>query len=186
MNLASLCQRAIVSIDRSGTVQQAAALMREHHVGSIVITETLEEGHRVCGLVTDRDLAIEFLASGGDASLAPVNQLSKGRLIGVPMSAGIDEAIELMQAQGVRRLLVHDDDGGLIGLVSFDDVLSACADRLIALAGVLRKGIERETAASQAIAASSRQARLRVPATGTAGWGSSAAWQAGANRTRPD
>lgn len=180
MNLGSLCQRAIVSIDRSATAQQAAALMREHHVGSLVITEAQDGGHRVCGLVTDRDLAIEFLARGGDAASARVSQLSTSKLIGASMNAGIAEAIALMQTHGVHRLLVHDDDGGLIGLVSFDDLLSVCADQLGALAGVLRKGIERETAARQAIAAPSRPPLLRVPPTGTAGWGSDAVWQVGA------
>lgn len=171
MDLGSLCHRAIVSVDRSATVQQAAALMREHHVGSVVITETQDEGHRVCGLVTDRDLAIEVMARGGDGSLGRISQLATGKLVGAPMRASLDDAIALMQTHGVRRLLVHDDDGGLIGLISFDDVLRACADRLNALADVLRKGIERETAERQVVAAAPRQPLLRVPAMGTAGWG---------------
>jgi signal-transduction protein with cAMP-binding, CBS, and nucleotidyltransferase domain len=153
-------------------VQQAAALMREHHVGAVVVTEPRDEGHGVCGLVTDRDLAIEVMARGSDGALARVSQLTMGKLVGASMHASVDDAVALMQSHAVRRLFVHDDDGGLIGLVSFDDVLRACADRLSALADVLRKGIERETVERPAVAAAPRQPLLRVPATGTAGWGS--------------
>jgi CBS domain-containing protein len=77
--------------------------------------------------------------------------------------------VQSMQAAGVRRLLVHDADGHLVGLVSFDDLLPACVMPLAGLAEVLRKGREREVAERGAIAAASRPA-LRVPAMGTAGW----------------
>jgi CBS domain-containing protein len=172
MDLASLCKRRIVTIDRSASLQQAAALMREYHVGSLVVTEAQDEGARVCGLVTDRDLAIEVLARGIDTTRASVGQLPDGKLVSAPAHADIDDAIALMQAHGVRRLLVRDDNGNLIGLVSFDDLLQAFGDRLGGLAEVVRKGIERETAERQALATPPRPAMLRVPPTGTAGWGS--------------
>jgi CBS domain-containing protein len=171
MDLASLCKRRIVTVNRSASLQQAAALMREHHVGSLVVTESQDEGHRVCGLVTDRDLVIEVLARGLDAAHTPVGQLPEGKLVSAPMQADIDDAIALMQAHGVRRLLVRDDSGNLVGLVSFDDLLQSCGERLGALAEVVRKGIERETAERQALTTPPRPAMLRVPPMGTAGWG---------------
>ena len=176
MDLASLCKRPIITVGRSATLQQAAGLMREHHVGSLIVTEVQDEGERVCGVLTDRDLAIEVLARGLDGTRSLVGQLPDGKLISAPMRADIDDAIELMQAHGVRRLLVRDDSGNLVGLVSFDDLLQACAGRLNGLAAVLQKGIEREAAERQALAAPPRRAPLRVPSTGTAGWGSGDAW----------
>jgi hypothetical protein len=74
-----------------------------------------------------------------------------------------------MRLAGVRRLLVHDAQNHLAGLVSFDDLLPACIGPLGGLADVLRKGIEREVAERGAIAAPPRPA-VRVPAMGTAGW----------------
>ena len=171
VDLASLCKRHIITISRSATLQQAAALMRKHHVGSLVVTEAQDEGERVCGLLTDRDLAIEVLARGLDGTHSQVGQLRDGKLISAPMHADIDDAIALMQAHGVRRLLVRDDSGNLIGLVSFDDLLQVCADRLDGLAQVIRKGIEHETAERQALTTPPRPSALRVPSTGTAGWG---------------
>jgi CBS domain-containing protein len=171
MNVGSICKRHIVTIDASDSLQQAAGLMREHHVGALVVIETSADGQRVAGVVTDRDLAIEVLARGGDAAQAPVGHLVHGRPIGVAASADAAQAIALMESAGVRRLLVHDEQGHLVGLLSFDDLLTACVAPLAGLAEVLRKGLEREVVERGALAAPPRPA-LRVPPMGTAGWGS--------------
>jgi CBS domain-containing protein len=169
MNIGSIAKRHIVTIDENGSLQQAALLMREHHVGALVITEASTEGSRVTGVVSDRDLAIEVLARGIDASKAHVRGLVRERLVSAPEGVDMSEGVALMQNAGVRRLLVHDAEGQLVGLVSFDDLLHACVAPLAGLAEVLRKGMEREVAKRGAIAAPSRPA-LRVPPMGTAGW----------------
>jgi CBS domain-containing protein len=171
MNIGSICKRHLVTVDARQSLQQAATLMREHHVGALVVVETDGEGPdpRVAGLVTDRDLAIEVLARGGDASQVPTGRLVQSRPVSVPEDADIADAVAAMQAHGVRRVLVHDARGMLVGLVSFDDLLPACVAPLAGLTDTLRKGLERETAERGAIAAPTRPA-LRVPAVGTAGW----------------
>lgn len=172
MDIASICRRHVITVDRGATLQQAAALMREHHVGALVVTEHADEGLRIAGVISDRDLAIEVLARGLDAARLDVGRLAAStgaRVVSVPGSAGFDEAIQAMQAQGVRRLLVRDDAGHLVGLVSFDDLFEACAAQMAGLAAALRKGLERE-AAERASVAAPPLPRLRVPAVGTAGW----------------
>ncbi len=171
MTIGSICKRYIVTVDANDSLQKAAMLMREHHVGAVVVVEggTDGAGQRVVGIVTDRDMAIEVLARGGDASQVSVGRLAQSRLVSVPDDADMAEAVALMQTNGVRRLLVHDADGLLIGIVSFDDLLPACVAPLAGLADLMRKGLEREVAERGAIAAPTRPA-LRIPAMGTAGW----------------
>lgn len=169
MDLRSLCQRPIVTIGAEAPLQQAAQLMRDQHVGALVIVDQRTEGPHAVGIVTDRDLAIEVLARGGDVAQVPVGRLVGSHVISAPAGADLLDAVGLMQSAGVRRLLVRDDDGHLVGVVSFDDLLQACAALVSGLAGVLRKGLERETADRGALAAAA-QPRVRVPAMGTAGW----------------
>lgn len=169
MDLKSLCHRPIVTIEADRPLQQAAQLMREHHVGALVIVHTGADGVHAAGIVTDRDLAIEVLARGGDASQQPVSRFAGSHVVSAPDSAELIDAIGLMQSAGVRRILVHDAEGHLAGLVSFDDLLQACVAPLVGLSEVLRKGLERETAERGALAAPLRP-RVRVPAMGTAGW----------------
>jgi CBS domain-containing protein len=171
MDIGSICKRPIVTIEGSESLQRAAQLMREQHVGALVVIEPGEDGPgpRVTGVVTDRDLAIEVLARGGDVAQVRVGRLAQGQLASVPATAELAEAVAVMQARGVRRLLVSDDEGLLVGVVSFDDLLPACIAPLTGLAGVLRAGLEREIAERGAIAAPARPA-LRVPSIGTVGW----------------
>jgi len=174
MNLGTLCKRHVVSIDRGQSLHQAARLMREQHVGSIVVTDDSAEGRRVIGIVTDRDLAIEVLADSGTALSQPVGELLDGTLVSAPSHAGLEQGIDLMRAAGVRRLLVRDEQGHLAGIVSFDDLLDACAQQLSGLADVMRKGLQRE-ASERAMASTPQTLTLQIPALGTAAWQVSAA-----------
>lgn len=169
MDLKSLCQRPIVTLEATQPLQRAAQLMREQHVGALVVVENRPEGPHAVGIVTDRDLAIEVLARGGDASQAPVGRLVHGHVVSAPAGGDLLDAIGLMQSAGVRRLLVRDDEGHLVGVVSFDDLLQVCAALVEGLASVLRKGQAREESERGALAAAAAP-RVRVPAMGTAGW----------------
>jgi CBS domain-containing protein len=171
MNIGSICKRPIVTIDVGESLQRAATLMREHHVGALVVIEPGKDGPgpRVMGVITDRDLAIEVLARGGDVAQVRVGRLARGHLASVPEEADLAEAVVRMHSHGVRRLLVSDAEGLLVGLLSFDDLLPACVAPLAGLADVLRAGLDREIAERGAIATPVRPA-LRVPAMGTVGW----------------
>jgi CBS domain-containing protein len=170
MNIGSICKRHVVTVDGSTTLQQAAQLMREHHVGAVVVVRSAGPEPHAVGVLTDRDLAIEVLARGGDGSRRSAASLVEGMaLVSAPEECDVLEAVQRMQSSGVRRLLVHDKAGGLVGLVSFDDLLPACVAPLAGLAEVLRRGLEREAAARGALAMPPRPV-VRVPAMGTAGW----------------
>lgn len=172
MNIGTICKRHLVTVDGSDTLQRAATLMREHHVGALVVTSRGDAGTQVVGMLTDRDLAIEGLARGGDASRLTVGSLAyrpQGPLVSVREDESIADAVVRMQAAGVRRLLVHDAEGHLVGIASLDDLLPACLAPLAGLAEALRHGLERETAERGPVAAPPRPV-LRVPPVGTAGW----------------
>lgn len=178
MNIESICTRHIVSLEGHESLQRAALLMREQHVGVVVVTAPHDEGVQVLGVVTDRDLAIEVLARGAVAAAQPVSSLVQGAPVGVDGSAGLEHAVQMMEAAGVRRLLVHDERGQLIGLLSLDDLLPALTAPLASLAVALKRGAAREAArrgpiaaaAAAAAAANPTRPALRVPAMGTAGW----------------
>ena len=143
MTISNLCQRDIVAIDAEASPITAANLMRDNHVGSLVVTQGRDPA-RVLGIVTDRDLAIEVLARGLDPVRACVGELTRGALIDVPASASVQEALQAMQRGGVRRVLVVQEDGGVCGIVSADDLVEAISGELESLALALRSGFSRE------------------------------------------
>lgn len=172
MNIGSICQRQLVSIDRSSSLAQAAALMRQRHVGALVLTTATAEGPRVEGIVTDRDLVVGAMAEGLDAAKVGVGDVASEHLVSVHELDDLADAVAAMQASGVRRLLVTDDEAMLTGIVTLDDLLAAYATELDGLARVIRSGIERERAATGTTPEAPTPS-LRVPAVGTAGWGRS-------------
>lgn len=168
INIGSICRRRIVSVDAASSLVQAAGLMREHHVGALVITTQTDEGPRVSGIVTDRDLVIDALARGLDASAAKIGDLASQRIASVDEDDALSDALAVMQDSGVRRLLVTNDERQLTGIVSLDDLMDAYASQMEGLAQVIRSGIVREVAET---APPVPPLLLRIPATGTAGWG---------------
>ena len=84
----------------------------------------------------------------------------------VRANATIREAIMSMEQGGVRRLLVVDDDGGVIGLLSSDDLLEALSQEFESLARALRKGISREKTERSVVSVPART-RIMYPAFGT-------------------
>lgn len=143
MNVSSLCQRDIVSVPASASVRQAAAVMREQHVGALAVTDPYEPG-RVIGIVTDRDLVLDLLAAGHPVDGQAIGTVCHADLAGVSADASVQEAVQAMQRSGVRRLLVMGEDDAVVGLVSADDLLEAVAGELDALAGTLRNSVLRE------------------------------------------
>lgn len=152
MTIATFCQRHVVTIDALASLREAAARMREHHVGALVVTTEIAGTETVIGIITDRDLTIDVLARNLNPSDVKVGQLASRHLASVPETAGIAQAIAVMKQTGVRRLLVIAAEGRMAGFVAADDLLEALADQLTGLALALRSGIARESAEKAAIA----------------------------------
>lgn len=143
MPVRDLCHQPVVSIDQAATPAEAARLMRKHHVGSLAVTTEHEGVPKVAGIVTDRDLALQVLANEAGPP-SHIGQMTRRPLVGVPAGADLARAAQAMHEHGVRRLLVVEDDGRLVGIVSMDDLMEAMALQMNALAGALRSNFERE------------------------------------------
>lgn len=145
MDLTSLCTREVVGIAAGSSLRDAAALMCDEHVGALVVM-TGDEPPQVVGIVTDRDLTLEVLGRGETGADVRIGHLAKSPPMAVRANATLREAITAMEQEGVRRLLVVDDDGGVVGLLSSDDLFEALSQEFESLVGALRKGIQREKA----------------------------------------
>ena len=140
MPIGEICNREVIIVQRDDTVLQAAKLMRQHHVGDLLVVEE-RGGRRVpVGIVTDRDLVVEIIAPELDSTVITVGDIMVAELATVQESNGVFEAIQYMRSKGIRRLPVVDDDGGLVGIVTLDDLLVLLADEL----GALARLVERE------------------------------------------
>ncbi len=139
-NIGGICSRDVVFTTRDTTVSAAAKLMREHHVGSIVVVEQINGGKRLpLGIVTDRDIVVEVVAPGLDAETITVGDIMTTELVTAPESEGLLETMEIMRYKGVRRIPVVDSAGQLIGIASIDDLLEVLAEEMTELAKIVTR-----------------------------------------------
>lgn len=144
MTIAEICNREVVFARRHETVREAAQLMREHHVGDLIVIDE-RDGRRIpVGILTDRDIAVGVVAKGLDPDALAVKDVIGPELVATRESDGVSETIELMRAKGVRRIPVVDAQGTLVGIVTVDDMLALLAEDVSALAHVVSREQKRE------------------------------------------
>jgi len=140
MPVGELCIRQTVVAPRGTSIHDAAKLMREYHVGDLVVTDPTDGKRKPVGIVTDRDIVIEVLAQGLDPGRLAVEDIMSQDLVTVREQEGLFETIGKMRAKGVRRVPVVDSEGTLAGIVTVDDLVGLLADEL----GEVAKLISRE------------------------------------------
>ncbi len=104
----------------SSTVADVAQIMAQEDVGPVPIVE----GGRLVGLVTDRDLVIRVIAEGRDPNSTTIGEIASADLVTVQPDSDLNEALQLMAQNQVRRLPVVEGDQ-LVGIVAQADVARA-------------------------------------------------------------
>ncbi len=132
-----LCSRDTATVSRSTPLDEAARLLRERHVGCLVVVEAVTGGRRPVGVLTDRDIVTAAVARGADPARLCAADAMADEPVTVHEDASLHHALALMRHRHVRRLPVVGGDGLLVGLLAADDLLQLLADELAALAEAL-------------------------------------------------
>ena len=144
MKLNTFCTLDVACCGRATTALAAARLMRERHVGDVVVVDDLEQGRVPCGVITDRDIVVEALGNNGDPAKITVGSMMRTPVVVVQDTDDITIALGQMSAHGVRRLPVVDHSGALVGLISLDDLLKVWAADAASFVDVIVKQQRRE------------------------------------------
>ena len=133
MNIKEICSRVVVVAEPETDLREAARMMRDRHVGALIVIEKRNGDTRPIGIVTDRDIVVAVVA---DPDVRPealtLRDLMSGELALARDTDGVFEAVDKMQDSGARRLPVVDAEGRLVGVLSLDDVLRMLASELTA------------------------------------------------------
>ena len=139
MSIIDICKRDVVTLGRDDTVSQAAKLMRQQHVGDVLVTAKKHGKLEPIGIVTDRDIVIEIIAPGLDPNVITVGDIMQPNLFTAKEDAGVFDCIKLMTSKGVRRLPVIKKDGALAGIITLDDLFLMMAKEFCSFAKLLTK-----------------------------------------------
>jgi CBS domain-containing protein len=141
----SVCTRIVTVAGRGMAVNEAALLMREHHVGCLVVVDDRGSVRLPVGVLTDRDIVTAVVAKNVGAGSLRVEDVMSTDPVCASEDASILDLLRIMRAKGLRRLPVTDARGGLIGLVTLDDLLGVIAEELRATVAAIEAQQARET-----------------------------------------
>lgn len=112
MNAGATC------IGEDQTLMQAAQMMRDMNVGSLPICGNDKKLH---GIITDRDIVAKCLAEGRDPNTCTAGELAQGHIAWVDADTDMDQIVEMMSREQVKRMPVIDDHM-LVGMISESDL----------------------------------------------------------------
>ena len=138
MSAGSICNREVITVDADTSLAEAALMMREKHVGSLVVVKRNNGSAIPVGIVTDRDLVVQIMAFKIPYDQIKVNEIMNNELFTVNQDLDMWSVIKQMRSHGVRRLPVVDGLNGLVGIVSIDDIICLLSSELNDLSDIIQ------------------------------------------------
>jgi CBS domain-containing protein len=124
MSIREVMTSEVKAVEPTATVVEAAKVMAEQDVGPVPI---VEDG-RLAGIVTDRDIVVKVVAKGGDVNSMTVGDIASRDLVTITPDSDMNEALDLMAENQIRRLPVVEGDR-LVGIVAQADVARMGRDK---------------------------------------------------------
>ncbi len=139
MKVGDLCQHRVVTLGSGTGLTSAARVMRQEHVGYLVVVEPTAGGEvrKDVGVLTDRDIVVAVVAREADPRGLTVDDVMTRDPLVVNENSSLESALTFMQRVGVRRVPVLGSTGALMGVLVLDEVLKVIALQLNKIAGCI-------------------------------------------------
>ena len=107
----------VVTCQAGDNLAQAARKMRDEDIGAVLVMKD----SKLCGIVTDRDIAIRAVADGKDPNQVKLSDVCSQEVVSITPDKSVNEAVQMMRDKALRRLPVVDG-GKPVGVVSLGDL----------------------------------------------------------------
>jgi CBS domain-containing protein len=144
MTVSQICCRHVDVASPFESVQVAAQRMHARKVGTLVV---VDRDQIPIGLITDRDLTVRVLAEGLDPIATRVHDVMTRHVQAITEEHSLEATVEVMRDGPFRRVVVVNDAGALIGVVSIDDILEILAAEFSSIGELLHAESPRSLAA---------------------------------------
>lgn len=117
MRISNLMEKQVLRIDEDSTVQRAAEVMGDKHVGSLIVTR----GYEDVGIITDRDILSRVIAEKRSLAEVTVKEVMSHPVITVEKNSHGETVLKTMYERGIRRVFITEE-GKIIGIFSISDI----------------------------------------------------------------
>jgi CBS domain-containing protein len=138
MKIGDVCKRGAISIANTEGISEAARLMREHHIGFLIVHQLGDDLRRPIGVLTDRDLVIEVMARKVDPEALRVDDVMTRKPLVAIETEDVSDLLQAMHLGGVRRVPVVDVRGALTGVIAIDDIFDMVTNFMCDLTGSIK------------------------------------------------
>jgi CBS domain-containing protein len=111
--------KGVVTLGESNTAMEAAKLMRDHKIGSVVIVKD----EVPVGIVTEGDITRSVVAEGRDPRRTLMKEIMHSKLKTISPNETVERVAEILRDEGIKRLPVVNEKGRLIGIIGETDVI---------------------------------------------------------------
>lgn len=125
MKVKDIMSKSMVTANITNSVSEVSRMMKEYDIGFIPV----KSDDDFIGVITDRDIVIRAISKGIELN----NEIEKyitNYIITIESDADIDEALELMSSEKIKRLLV-EEKREIVGIISLSDILSIQYDNYV-------------------------------------------------------
>lgn len=152
MDLKKIGNQRVVTVLADTPLEDAARLMRENHVGDVVVVKSKNGKAVPIGILTDRDIVMATIALGAPVSPLTAGDLMTTELVTIQEGQSLIQLIDLMKKRGVKRVPLVGKDHELVGIIALEDVMNLLAGELSALAEVANRQKQMELHRRQKLA----------------------------------
>jgi CBS domain-containing protein len=126
MSLQTYCRKPVVRISPETNITEACQLLEQNNIGCLVA----EREGKLCGIVTDRDIALRVTGARRDPDKTKVKEIMTPDPIRISVDKDVHHLTALMHAYHVRRVPIVNGFDTTVGIVTLDDLIAQLGDEM--------------------------------------------------------
>jgi CBS domain-containing protein len=121
LSVSSIMSKEVKTESENQNIMSACKVMRDNDIGCVVVVNVQDKEKTPVGIITERDI-IRILGQMGIEFRTPLTKLMSKPIVSIRPNSSIREAIQLMNSNRIRRLIVVDGNNRMVGIVTEKDI----------------------------------------------------------------
>ena len=142
MSLQEFCRKPVIRVSADANITEACRLMEQKNIGCLLA----ENNGRLCGILTDRDIALKVAGAQRDPSTTRVEDIMTRDPIRISVNSDLHHLTALMHAYHVRRVPIVDGLDTTLGIVTMDDLIALLSDEMSEIGKAISEEFQRGNA----------------------------------------
>ena len=142
MSLQEFCRKPVIEISADANITEACRLMEQKNVGCLLA----ENNGRLCGILTDRDIALKVVGAQRDPRTTKVEDIMTRDPIRISVNSDLHHLTALMHAYHVRRVPIVDGLDTTLGIVTMDDLIALLSEEMSEIGKAISEEFQRGNA----------------------------------------